>query len=173
MKYLGGGQRRGTTYWTLLGMIRMHCSKLLGVFGGGGGGMLLRKVWRFTSFEGAFRLWVCGRTRVLGARPFSTALMSLKLEKVPSQSMVHAGIDQTLESATEARRARMKSSMVWIEKSSGAIHATIAKKTLSRHVLSLVHGNEGVPAESAMAATVWKQVIKHSRITSVMTELHL
>jgi hypothetical protein len=34
----------------------------------------------------------------------------------------------------------MKSSTVWIEKSNGAIHATIAKKTASRHVLSLVHG---------------------------------
>jgi len=95
------------------------------------------------------------------------------LEKVPSQSTVHAGIVQTLESVVAARRARMKSSTVWIEKSNGAIHATIAKKTASRHVLSLVHGKEGVPAESAMAATVWKQVIKHSRITSDTMELHL
>jgi len=167
MKYLGTGPRRGTTYWTLFGTMRMHCSKLLGVFGGGGGGMLLRKVWRFT-FE-----WACGRTRVLGPRPFSTALISLKLEKVPSQSTVHAAVVQTLESVTAARRTRTKSSIVWIVKSNGAIHATIAKKTPSRHVLSLVHGKEGVPAESAMAATVWKQVIKHSRITSVMIELHL
>jgi len=139
MKYFGGGPRRGTTYWTLEGMMRMHCSKLLGVFGGGGGGiMLLRSVLRLTPFESgaslAFRAWVCGRTRVLGAMPFSTVLMSLKLERAPSQSTVHAAIVQTLESVVAARRARIVSSMVWMEKSNGGIHATMAKKMLSRHV---------------------------------------
>jgi len=90
----------------------------------------------------------------LGATPFSTALMSLKLDRVSSQSMVHAAIVQTLESAAAKRRARMKSSMVWIEKSIGAIQATIAKNMLSRQTPLTVHGNDGVPAERAMAATV-------------------
>jgi hypothetical protein len=159
-------------------MTRMHCSKLLGVFGGGGGGiMLLRSVLRLAPFESgaslAFRAWLCGRIRVLGAMPFSTALISLKWEKVPSQSTVHAAIVQTLESVVAARRARIISSMVWIEKSNGAIHATMAKKILSRHVPFLLHGKDGVPAEKAMAATVWKQVIKHNRASSAMMELHL
>lgn len=75
--------------------------------------------------------------------------------------------------------------------SKGAIQATIAKKMLSRHVPSALHGNEGVPAERAMAATereavrlnselnrhfhipVWKRVIKHRIISSVMIDVHL
>jgi hypothetical protein len=125
MKYFGGGPIRGTTYWIFEGMTRMHCSKLLGVFGGGGGGiMLLRSVLRLAPFESgaslAFRAWLCGRIRVLGTMPFSTALISLKWEKVPSQSTVHAAIVQTLESVVAARRARIISSMVWIETANGS-----------------------------------------------------
>lgn len=176
MKNFGGGPRRGTMNCFLVGRMRMHCSRLLGVFGGGGGGMLFLRVLRLLdcSFEGAslaFRAWLCGRTSVLGARPFSTALMSLKLDRVPSQSTVHAADFQTLLSCSAARRARTKNSTVWIEtgersvtarlrgqrnsQSSGAIQATIAKKMLSRQFPLLVHGNDGVPAEMAMAATEW------------------
>jgi len=76
--------------------------------------------------------------------------------------MSQAGVDQIAELVEAARRARRVNSMVWIATRIGAIHETTAKKTLSRHEPSVVHPNEGVAAERAIAATEGMDV----RITS-------
>jgi len=99
------------------------------------------------------RLWE--RMRDFGAEmPRSRTLMLLvEVEMISSHWTSQAGVDQIAELVEAARRVRMMNSTVWIVKSIGAIHETIAKKTLSWQEPSIEHPNEGVAAEKAIAAT--------------------
>jgi hypothetical protein len=82
-------------------------------------------------------------------------------------------VDQTAELVEAARRARRMNSTVWIVKRSGAIHDTMTKKMVSLQVPWMEHPNEGVAAERAIAATVWKQMTNTRVEISTRTELAL
>ena len=82
-----------------------------------------------------------------------TLMLLVEVEMISSHWTSQAGVDQIAELVEAARRVRMMNSTVWIVKSIGAIHETIAKKTLSWQEPSIEHPNEGVAAEKAIAAT--------------------
>lgn len=137
------------------------------------------------------RLWE--RMRSLGAEMPRSRTLMLFLEVIWSHWMSQAGVDQMAALVEAARRARMVNSTVWMAKRMGAIHATMAKKTVWWQEPSTGHPNEGVAAERAMAATgytlefgislpkkshknhqpVWKQVRNKRAEISTRTELAL